>query len=138
MEKTLIRVTLKSFEQPAIEAALAKLIQLAQLQDSITTTLCNNTTMPAMLCNTFPKRKSKWSCTALPPSHKKFTVLRSPHIDKKSREQFSQISRAATMCLRPVTARMVPLLLALLRSSQLVGVQLRVRVVSTTPLYHES
>lgn len=132
MEKTLIRVTLKSFEQPAMEAALAKLIQLAQLQDSITTTLCNNTTM---LCNTFP---TKWSCTALPPSHKKFTVLRSPHIDKKSREQFSQISRAATMCLRPVTAKMVPLLLALLRNSQLVGVQLRVRVVSATPLYHES
>ena len=132
MEKTLIRVTLKSFEQPAIEAALAKLNQLAQLQDSITTAY---TTLP---CNTFPKRQSKWSCTALPPSHKKFTVLRSPHIDKKSREQFSQISRAATMCLRPVTAKMVPLLLALLRNSQLVGVQLRVRVVSATPLYHES
>ena len=135
MEKTLIRVTLKSFEQPAIEAALAKLNQLAQLQDSITTAY---TTLPTMLCNTFPKRQSKWSCTALPPSHKKFTVLRSPHIDKKSREQFSQISRAATMCLRPVTAKMVPLLLALLRNSQLVGVQLRVRVVSATPLYHES
>ena len=135
MEKTLIRVTLKSFEEPAIEAALAKLIQLAQLQDSITTMLCNNTTTSTMLCNTFPKRQSKWSCTALPPSTRRFTVLRSPHIDKKSREQFLQKSVAATMCFPPTVARVAPLLLALLKNSQLAGVQLRVRVVSTTSLY---
>lgn len=125
MEKTLIRVTIKSFQQSAIEIAITKLIQLARLQESIhRISLCKK-----------QERQEKWSCTALPPSTRRFTVLRSPHIDKKSREQFLQKSVAATMCFPPTAARVAPLLLALLKNSQLAGVQLRVRVVSTTSLY---
>ncbi len=125
MEKTLIRVTIKSFQQSAIEIAITKLIQLARLQESIhRISLCKK-----------QERQEKWSCTALPPSTRRFTVLRSPHIDKKSREQFLQKSVAATMCFPPTVARVAPLLLALLKNSQLAGVQLRVRVVSTTSLY---
>ena len=34
------------------------------------------------------ERQEKWSCKGLPPSTRRFTVFQSPHIDKKSREQF--------------------------------------------------
>jgi ribosomal protein S10 len=125
MEKTSIRVTIKSFQQPAIETAIAKLTQLVRLQEFI----------HGISFYKKQERREKWSCTALPPSTKRFTVLRSPHIDKKSREQFLQRSVAATMCFPPTTARTAPLLLALLKNSQLVGVQLRIRVVLTTSLY---
>lgn len=125
MEKTSIRVTIKSFQQPAIETAITKLTQLARLQESL----------HRISFYKKQERREKWSCTALPPSIKRFTVLRSPHIDKKSREQFLQKSVAATMCFPPTTAKTAPLLLALLKNSQLVGVQLRIRVVLTTSLY---
>jgi ribosomal protein S10 len=125
MDKTLIKVTIRSFQQPAIETAITKLAQLARLQESIDRiSLCKK-----------QKRQNKWSCTALPPSIKRFTVLRSPHIDKKSREQFLQKNVAATMCFPLTTARVAPLLLALLKNSHLLGVQLRVRVVSATCFY---
>ena len=125
MEKTSIRVTIKSFQQPAIETAVTKLTQLVELQES----------MHRISLYKKQKRREKWSCTALPPSIKRFTVLRSPHIDKKSREQFLQKSVAATMSFPLTTAKTAPLLLALLKNSQLVGVQLRIRVVLTTSLY---
>ena len=125
MEKTSIRVTIKSFQQPAVETAITKLTQLAKLQESIyRISLCKR-----------QEGQEKWSCTALPPSTKRFTVLRSPHIDKKSREQFLQKTVAAIVCFPPATAKIAPLLLALIKNSQLVGVQLRVRVVLTTSLY---
>jgi ribosomal protein S10 len=125
MEKTSIRVTIKSFQQPAIETAITKLTQLVRLQESI----------HRISLYTKQEKREKSSCTALPPSIKRFTVLRSPHIDKKSREQFLQKSVAATMCFPPTTAKTAPLLLALLKNSQLMGVQLRIRVVLTTSLY---
>ena len=125
MQKTSIRVTIKSFQQPAIEIAITKLIQLARLQESISCIpLCER-----------QEGQERWCCTALPPSTKRFTVLRSPHIDKKSREQFLQKTVAAIVCFPPATAQITPLLLALIKNSQLVGVQLRVRIVLTTSLY---
>ena len=125
MEKTSIRVSIKSFQQPVIEAAITKLVQLVKLQEFI----------HRIPFRKEQKRGQKWSCTYLPPSIKRFTVLRSPHIDKKSREQFLQKSVSATMCFAPTTERIAPLLLTLLKNTQLVGVQLRVRVVSATGLY---
>ena len=132
MEKTSIRVTIKSFQQSAIEAAIAKLIQLARLQESITNfkLVTHRTSFRKK-----QEKQNKWSCTALPPATKRFTVLRSPHIDKKSREQFLQKTLAATMCFPPTAARVAPLLLSLLKNSQLVGVELRVKIVLTTSLY---
>jgi ribosomal protein S10 len=125
MEKASIRVTIKSFHQPTIETAITKLVQLVKLQESIhKISFCKK-----------QERQHKWSCIPLPPSIKRFTVLRSPHIDKKSREQFLQKNVAATMYFAPTAARIAPLLLAMLKNSQLVGVQLRVRVVLATGLY---
>jgi ribosomal protein S10 len=125
MGKTSIRVNIKSFQQPAIETAITKLVQLSKLQESIhRISLCKE-----------QEGEHEWSCTYLPSSIKRFTVLRSPHIDKKSREQFLQKDVSATMCFAPTAARIAPLLLALLKNTQLVGVQLRVRVVLATGLY---
>ena len=121
MEKVSIRIKIQSFEQPAIEAAIAKLNQLLRLHKSLN-------------CNKGNSRE-KLSYTALPPAVSRFTVLRSPHIDKKSREQFQQRGIAANVSLPPMTKSVAPLVLTLLRNSQLVGVELRVTVVVPTGLY---
>ena len=134
MKQALIKISIKSFEESAIEMAITKLIQLAQLQESIN------------FCQSFPIEDKQMigkeddnrkilSRTALPPSIRKFTVLRSPHIDKKSREQFQQRELAATVRFRPIGINFTSLLLTLLKNSQLVGVQLRVRVTLATGLY---
>ena len=121
MEKVSIRIKIQSFEQPAIEAAIAKLHQLLKLYKSLHYNRGDS--------------KEKLSYTALPPAVNRFTVLKSPHIDKKSREQFQQRGLAANVSLPPLTKSVAPLVLTLLRNSQLVGVELRVTVVTPTGLY---
>ena len=118
MEKVSIRIKIQSFEQPAIEAAIAKLNQLLKL-----------------LNHKKGNSQEKLSYTALPPTVSLFTVLRSPHIDKKSREQFQQREITANVLLPLMTKSIAPLVLTLLRNSQLVGVELRVTVVTPTGLY---
>ena len=121
MEKVSIRIKIQSFEQPAIEAAIAKLNQLLKLHKSLHLNEGNS--------------QEKFSYTALPPTVNRFTVLRSPHIDKKSREQFQQKGIAANVSLPPMAKNIAPLGLTLLRNSELVGVELRVTVVIPTGLY---
>ena len=134
MEQVLIKITIKSFEQSAIEMAITKLIQLAQLQGSIN--LCQSSaTQNQQTIGKEDDCSKILSHTTLPPSIRKFTVLRSPHIDKKSREQFQQRELAAIVRLRPIPIHFASLLLALVKNSQLVGVQLRVRVTLATALY---
>jgi ribosomal protein S10 len=128
MEKVSIRIEIRSFEQSAIETAIAKLIQLAQLQESINQ--CQSSAIEGK-----PHYLKIISRTTLPPSIRRFTVLRSPHIDKKSREQFQQKELAVTIGLRPVAISFAFLLLSLLKNSQLVGVQQRIRVTLATALY---
>jgi ribosomal protein S10 len=121
MEKVSIRIKIQSFEQPAIEAAIEKLNQLLKLHQSLHLNKGNS--------------QEKFSYTALPPTVNRFTVLRSPHIDKKSREQFQQKGIAANVSLPPMAKNIAPLVLTLLRNSELVGVELRVTVVIPTGLY---
>lgn len=121
MEKVSIRIKIQSFEQPAIEAAIEKLNQLLKLHQSLHLNEGNS--------------QEKFSYTALPPTVNRFTVLRSPHIDKKSREQFQQKGIAANVSLPPMAKNIAPLVLTLLRNSELVGVELRVTVVIPTGLY---
>ena len=120
MEKVSIRIKIQSFEQPAIEAAIEKLNQLLKLHQSLHLNKGNS--------------QEKFSYTALPPTVNRFTVLRSPHIDKKSREQFQQKGIAANVSLPPMAKNIAPLVLTLLRNSELVGVELRVTVVIPTGL----
>ena len=120
MGKVSIRIKIQSFEQPAIEAAIAKLNQLLKLHKFLD----------------HRNSQEKLSYTALPPAVSRFTVLRSPHIDKKSREQFQQKVITANVSLPDVTKSVTPLILTLLRNSQLVGVELKVTVVVPTGLYY--
>lgn len=131
MEQVLIKITIKSFEQSAIEMAITKLTQLAA-----SINLCQSfATQDQQMTGKEDDGSKILSHTPLPPSIRKFTVLRSPHIDKKSREQFQQRELAATVRLRPITIDLTSLLLALVKNSQLVGVQLKVRVMLATALY---
>ena len=119
MEKVSIRIKIQSFEQPTIEAAIAKLNQLLKLHKFLD----------------HRNSQERLSYTAFPPVINRFTVLRSPHIDKKSREQFEQKGITANVSLPPMTKSVTPLVLTLLRNSQLVGVELKVTVVVPTGLY---
>ena len=59
-----------------------------------------------------------------PKNCKKITVLRSPHIDKKSREQFQIITHKRTLFLTLSNKNVVLLFLKILKNSQFRGVEL--------------
>jgi ribosomal protein S10 len=75
------------------------------------------------------------SNVALPRSKKIFTLLRSPHIDKKSREQFQLQTHRCRIDISLRCKGEASLLLFLLRNSELPGTQLRIDVTSSTPLF---
>ena len=108
-----IEISLKSFE--------SKLIQNAVLQIS--------SVIPHEL---------EFSQFSFPRTLKKFTVLRSPHIDKKSREQFQiqyfkNIIRLKTQKNKEtLSLRIFQLFVENLKHIQCLGVQMKIRIVYTT------
>lgn len=66
------------------------------------------------------------SFTDGPTLRKRFTILRSPHIHKKSREQFEWVRKKGQLSLFFPHQRHVLLVLFWLQSSQLPGVQLTI------------
>lgn len=54
----------------------------------------------------------------------KITVCRSPHIDKKSREQFQVKTHSKTLACRVSTPVVLPLLVSVLEDIQLSGVEM--------------
>lgn len=73
--------------------------------------------------------------TYLPSCKKRFTLLRSPHIDKKSREQFQLHTFKAKIDTTCYTRGKASFFLLLLRNSELMGVELKVAVNYSTPLF---
>jgi len=67
-----------------------------------------------------------------PRKCKKITVLRSPHIDKKSREQFQLISHKKTLTLNVSEKKFVLLFLGLCKQIKLNGVELEIFVEFST------
>ncbi len=66
----------------------------------------------------------------LPQKIKKFTILRSPHIDKKSREQF-EIKRFKNLLTVEITDfKLACLIIEILKNSSFSGVQLEIYVKS--------
>lgn len=102
-----IEVVLKSFEYKLIENALAS----------------------------FPFRVQSY--TVFPSTRQLFTVLRSPHIDKKSREQFEIRRYKATASIEPKTLEECSHVLDVLHHIQCIGVQIQIRVHSNTFLRKE-
>jgi small subunit ribosomal protein S10 len=70
---------------------------------------------------------------SLPVYKRRFTVLRSPHIDKKSREQF-EINVHKRLVKISVNMQELPLLVDWLKENAFIGVQLGVTVNYQTPL----
>lgn len=63
---------------------------------------------------------------------KKITVLRSPHIDKKSREQFQMITHKRTVVVNLREKHLVLIFLNLVKSMKLPGVELEVLLEFST------
>jgi ribosomal protein S10 len=70
----------------------------------------------------------------LPTLRKEFTVLKSPHIDKKSREQFSWSRRKSQLCLSLREKKYADLLLLFLKNCEFPGVELKISRVYSSSL----
>ena len=62
----------------------------------------------------------------MPKKVKKITVLRSPHIDKKSREQFKMVSHKKTLVLVVANENLFFLLLKIIKDIQFIGVEVEI------------
>lgn len=63
------------------------------------------------------------------PSHiKKFTVLRSPHIDKKSREQFQLKTYKQIIQIEFIDKQKAFLLIDLLKNLELIGIEMEIKI----------
>ena len=69
---------------------------------------------------------------SLPTLNKKFTVLRSPHIDKKSREQFEWTRYKKSIFLDFQKISVFSLFLFLLKNSSFPGVQIEINLKHST------
>jgi len=70
----------------------------------------------------------KVQCISLPNHIKKITVLRSPHIDKKSREQF-QMKQCKKILFFQVPERAIAFfLLKILKNSEFFGIEMEIHV----------
>ena len=66
--------------------------------------------------------------TVLPIQIKKFTVLRSPHIDKSSREQFQRKTYKKIIQLNSVNQSLAYFLIDILKNSELIGIELEINI----------
>nr|QES94782.1 ribosomal protein S10 [Trebouxia lynnae] len=78
------------------------------------------------------KIKSAPKMINLPTLKKKFTVLRSPHIDKKSREQFEWTRYKKSLFLYFQNTSVLSLFLFLLKNSSFPGVQIEINIKHST------
>ena len=72
----------------------------------------------------------------LPVRRKKITILRSPHIDKKSREQFEWRRHKIVIKTISNTINTAYLLIFLLKDAQFAGVELKISVKFSTFLHY--
>jgi small subunit ribosomal protein S10 len=99
----ILRLNIKSFEKTLLKKAILTLQNLCELKQ-----LFGSATLEF-----------------LPTTHQKYTVLRSPHIDKKSREQF-QLTRFHS-CFS-VHVKNASLFLHILKFASFFGVQIKMSI----------
>lgn len=68
----------------------------------------------------------KYSIISLPKKIKKFTVIRSPHIDKKSREQYEIRTYKTIIKVRISNNAIALLFLEVLKNFKFIGIQLEI------------
>jgi ribosomal protein S10 len=129
---TQIHVTIKSFQWYQIKNTILfiKKIQFLLNYRSMT----NPPTKIEKQSNTVTslQRKNrrckinKMSFTSFPKKRKLFTVLRSPHIDKKSREQFQFVFHKLKLVLNGKNDNKTNLFIFLLKNSEFPGVEMEI------------
>ena len=72
--------------------------------------------------------------SAFPAFTRRFTVLRSPHVHKKSREQFEWVRKKGEITLEFKEQKHLLLLIFFLQNSQFPGVELKITVQTSTKL----
>ncbi len=126
-----IRITLKSFDPQCLSVAIKHIIKLARLFEiQVKSRSCSFLLSKK---ETFLQNNKEIAIKKidLPKKIKKITVLRSPHIDKKSREQF-EIRRNKTVFLFNIKNKSSAILFfECLKNSQLYGVELSIDIRST-------
>ena len=141
-----IKISIKSFEISTLQVAKAKIEHLCSLvllkREGRGSTLHRKGIPSCVAVTSFstktkacePKRNESAWYTSLPSSRKKFTLLQSPHIDKKSREQFQWEVFRGQLGMFSQNRRVPALLLFLLKSSEFPGIQLKITIYYSTPL----
>ena len=104
-----IRITLKSFDLQYLSIAIKHIINIAHILEIKSI-----------------KRID------LPQKIKKITVLRSPHIDKKSREQFEMKHHKSVFIFDIENKPCAILFFECLKNSQIYGIELSIDVYSTS------
>ena len=130
MQRFCVKISLKSFESATLLSALSKVEQLC---------LTFLITMEKKRCQVASAKKIRdyklFSYTPTPSRDKKITLLRSPHIDKKSREQFEWRIYQGHIRVLLYDRKAFPILLSLLKSSEFPGTELTVTSNYPTPFY---
>ena len=150
MPKVYFNISIKSFEHSTLQPVKEKIEKLCVFMDSIEAL---SSSMESLAYGSQPveckgtqeqvtplaalginKKDKSYSSTYLPSSKRRFTLLRSPHIDKKSREQFQLQTFKAEIDTTCYTRDKACLFLLLLKNSELMGVELKVAINYSTPL----
>lgn len=145
-----VKIHIKSFESSTLQATKTQIericsILLLEKQNSSANAGLRSASLPSiadsLLINSQQsviekiKNNGFASYTSFPSAKKKLTVLKSPHIDKKSREQFQRHVYKSQISLFSDSREIPSLLLFLLKTSEFTGVQLKITSNFSTPFY---
>ena len=113
-----VHISLKSFDSPFIETCITKILQISNYSNP---------------------QKNVERVVSLPTLKKNFTVLRSPHVDKKSREQFQWKRYKKSISLHFQKIGHISLFLFLLKNVTFPGVQVEINLKhSTYPFFYSA
>lgn len=125
------KISIKSFEHSTLQPAKEKIEEVCLFINSVEL-LPQSIQLSGVLLNVAKKKKTH-SSVSLPSSKKKFTLLKSPHIDKKSREQFQLLTYKTKIETASYNRGRACLLLLLLKNSELRGVETKIAINYSTP-----
>ena len=126
-----IKIHLKSFDLYRLRKALMAIKEKLgnhSLKIQSPSSVSNSLTRESFSLSTAQKSFSNWEKTY----KKKYTVIRSPHVHKKSREQFQFIEHHAILLLK--NQEKINPFLFLFRTCSFFGIQAKMSVISHTYL----
>lgn len=117
-----VHIYLKSFDNLYISTSINQILQITNYLK----------TFEDLSNRRFEQPSYPLKVISLPTLNKKFTVLRSPHIDKKSREQFEWTRYKKSIFLDFQKISVFSLFLFLLKNSSFPGVQIEINLKHST------